>query len=211
MNRVMIDTTHDGLPAALNRIRSLAPGNLVALYDTGSPDIAATPADLAEIPSSLHTVLIDQGFTGSPNLKARIRDCENGAWTLANAVNKTGWDVARPMLYLGFPDTAIEAYNAGWRGDVWLVQSSGTAPVNPPVVPKGLNVVAVQWNFQNTEWDESVVFDASWPNVATAPPDPPAVLLGYVSFIQENFKATWTDFVVNKVQSTDGGNTWTKV
>lgn len=206
--RIMIDTTHDGLPSALNRIRSLPSGDLVALYDTGSPNIAATPADLAEIPANLHTVLIDQGFTGSPNLSANIRDCENGAWLIKNAVNKTGWNVSRPMLYLGFPDTALQAFNAGWRGDVWLVLSAGAPPATPPVVPTGLNVVGVQWNFSNVEWDESIIFDPSWPQPQTTPPPPPATLLGYVNYIQEGFKANWSDFVTKKVTSTDGGNTW---
>lgn len=173
MNRTMIDVTHDGLPAALPAIRALPAGNVVALYDTGSPDIAATPGDIAEIPSNLYTVFIDQGFTGSPNMHATVRDCENGAWSLANAVDKTGWHPARPTLYLGYPDTVTLAYQAGWRGDVWVVRPSDTAPTSPPAVPQGMTVVAVQWNYPGA-YDGSVIFDPTWPGgtVTTPPPVP---------------------------------------
>lgn len=174
MTRVMIDVTHKGFPAALRVIDLLPAGDIVALYDTGSPDIAATPGDIAQIPKTLHTVFIDQGFTHSPNFNATVRDCENGAWSIPRAVNKTGWNVPRPTLYLGFPDTAQAAFNAGWRGDVWLVRPSSVPPTSPPIVPKGLNVVAVQWQF-GTAFDRSVVFDATWPGVKmpTATPKPP--------------------------------------
>lgn len=161
MTRDMIDCTHDGFPAALPEILTMAAGDVVALYDTGSPDIAATSADVREIPSRLHVVMIDQGFTGSPNPSATIRDCENGAWSLGAATHTANWHVDRPTLYLGYPDTAQMAYNAGWRYDVWLVHPSDMPPTSPPVVPPGLNVVAVQWGF--SEFDRSVVFDPTWP------------------------------------------------
>lgn len=177
MPRVMIDTTHNGFPQALPHITNLPAGNIVALYDTGSPNIAATPADIAAVPARLEKVFIDQGFTGSPNLKADVRDVEQGAWTVQAAVNKTGWNVARPTLYVGFPDTVQEVFNAGWRGDVWLVHQSPTPPTSPPIVPAGINVVAVQWNFTNPNFDESVVFDSSWHSgvimpVPQVPPGP---------------------------------------
>lgn len=174
--RQMIDVTHDGLPNARQAIAGLMVGDLVALYDTGSPDIAATEADIQSIPKILDLVFIDQGFTGSPNLSANIRDCENGAWDLPHAVDKTGWNVKRPCLYLGYPDTAQKAYQLGWRGDVWLVQPNATPPDKPPFIPPGLNVVAVQWDFSNAGYDVSKVFDTTWPGepvnpvVATPPP-----------------------------------------
>ena len=169
MTRVMIDTTHGGFPAALVELKSLPAGNLIALYDTGSPDINATSGDIAQIPAQYTDVMIDQGFTGSPNMSATIRDCENGAWTLAKAVNKTGWNVPRPTLYIGSPDTVQEAYDLGWRGDVWLALSSNVAPNGPPAVLPGINYVGIQWNFQNASYDKSVIFDNSWPNVKPAP------------------------------------------
>jgi hypothetical protein len=173
MSRRMIDTTHNGLPAALSTIRALPAGNLVALYDTGSGGIAATAADIAEIPTNLTTVFIDQGFTGSPNIHATVRDCENGAWQLEKAVNKSGWNVPRPTLYVGFPNTVQEAYNLGWRGDVWTVRSSPTAPTSPPNVPPGINVVGTQWNFSNPNFDESVIYDNTWPEAKVTTPAQP--------------------------------------
>jgi hypothetical protein len=179
MTRVMIDATHDGLSAALPAINTLTKGDIVALYDTGSPGIVATPSDLKEINAFLEVVLIDQGFTGSPNLKANVRDVETGAWLMAKAVNKTGWNVPRPTLYIGSPDTQQQAFNAGWRGDVWLVMPSSVAPTAPPAVPEGMNVVAVQWNFSNPNYDESVVFDSTWPEAKV--PDPtPGVQTGWL-------------------------------
>lgn len=163
----MIDTTHAGLPVAIEHIRELSLNEIVALYDTGSPDIAATAADLALIPKQLIVVMIDQGFTGSPNANATVRDCENGAWTLQKAVNRAGWNVPRPTLYLGFPDTAQKAFNAGWRGDVWLVNPAHQAPTSPAPVPHGLNVVAEQWDFSNPNFDGSIVFDTTWPRRIT--------------------------------------------
>ena len=189
--RGMIDTTHNGLPTALPVIKAMPAGNIVGLYDTGSSGIVYTPADLATIPSNLYVVTIDQAFTGSPNLKATIRDCENGAWSLTNAVNKTGWNVARPTLYVGYPDTVQQAYDLGWRGDVWLALSSSSPPTKPPAVLPGINYVAIQWNYSNPNYDISVVFDPFWPGkapvtmsdyaVTTNPPgnwEGPAVFIG---------------------------------
>lgn len=175
MTRNMIDTTHDGFPVALAEIRKLAPGDAVALYDTGSPDIAATPTDIRQIPAQLHVVMIDQGFTGSPNPAATVRDCEKGAWPLGSAVVTVNWHATRPTLYLGFPDTVQMAHDAGWRGDVWIVVPSKVPPASPPTVPPGLNVVAVQWGFSSPDFDRSVIFDPTWPlkggdPVTTPPP-----------------------------------------
>lgn len=169
----MIDVTHSGLPAAMPAIKELVAGDLVALYCTGTPDIVATQSDKDSIPSHLTVVTIDQGFPGnSPNLTANERDCETGAWTLAQAVDKTGWNVTRPSLYLGFPNTFQEAYDAGWRGDVRLVMSSDSAPTAAPAVPDGITVTGIQWNFQNSNFDVSEMFDPYWPKEkpVTQPP-----------------------------------------
>lgn len=136
-------------------------GQIYAGYDTGSPGIPWSSADMASIPAGAVLLMIDQGYTGSPNPHANIRDCESGAWSLDRAVNRSGWDTARPTLYLGWPDTVNEAWSAGWRGDVWLAAPSATRPSSPPVVPAGINVVSVQWHYPGN-WDESVVFDDTW-------------------------------------------------
>jgi peptidoglycan hydrolase-like protein with peptidoglycan-binding domain len=114
-------------------------------------------------------LFIDQGYTGSPNLNATVRDCENGAWTLARAVDRTGWNVQRPTLYLGYPDTVQAAYEAGWRGDVWVALPGWDAP-RPPSAPAGINVVAVQ-NIYQAPFDLSTVYDPAWP-LAAAPSVP---------------------------------------
>lgn len=178
----MIDTTHAGLPTALPVIRGLGAGDVVAFYDTGSSFIEETAADLALIPAHLTVVMIDQGYTGSPNFKAKIRDCENGAWQLERAVDKTGWDVDRPTLYLGYPDTMQQAHDLGWRGDVWIVMPSPYPPTSVPTAPPGINIVGIQWNFSNPNWDGTELFDPTWPlkgdPVTTPPvPVPPALRL----------------------------------
>lgn len=174
MTRISLDTTHNGLPFAMERIKQLPNGSIVQLYDTGSPGIIATAEDINSVrtlPNIAHVVMIDQGFTGSPNMNAVVRDCENGAWTVQNAVDKKGWNVARPTLYLGFPDNAQQAFDLGWRGDVILVMAQDMAPSAPPLVPNGINVIAIQWNFKNPNWDEEVVFDDFWPEAKVTVPN----------------------------------------
>lgn len=194
MTRQMIDTTHNGLPASLEAIRALPADSIVAGYNTGTPDIVWTPADLAMIPADLTVTMIDQGYPGnSPNYSANERDCENGAWTIEDAVNKDHWNVVRPCLYLGFPNTFQEAYDAGWRGDVRLVQASSSAPSSPPTVPKGINVIAIQWNFSNPNYDGSVVFDPYWPKEAPVTTPTAAVPPGQWN---NPDKWTWKDCAV---------------
>jgi hypothetical protein len=161
----MLDCTHaNAATVPLDGIQ------LAALYDTGSPDIAATPADVARfVNARIPVVFIDQGYTGSPNLNATVRDCETGAWTLDRAVDRTGWNVQRPTLYLGYPDTVQAAYEAGWRGDVWLADE-GWNSGSPPTAPAGISVVAVQ-NLYLTGYDLSTVYDPAWP-LAAAPSVP---------------------------------------
>lgn len=210
MSRVMIDTTNAGFPVAIGAIDELDGGDIIAVYDTGSPAIAVSQADLNEIPVDLVIVTIDQGFTGSPNMKANVRDCENGAWTLARAVDKTGWDVPRPTLYLGYPDTVTKAYDLGWRGDVWIVNPSHVPPVDPPSVPEGINVVAEQWGYGNSNYDVSAVFDANWPEVKMSSPTPVPWHGVWVGTRDGTVTAEGNLDVIELV-SIDGGQTFTAV
>ncbi len=162
--RDMGDTTHSNIARLTARRGDL---DIVAGYSTGSPDIRWTAADW-DLFAGIPHVRIDQGYTGSPDMTATVRDCETGAWQLAKAVNRTGWNVPRPTLYLGSPDTAQMAHDAGWRGDVWIARPSPTPPTAPPQVPDGINVVAVQWAFNGT-YDWSAVFDPYWPAKPPAP------------------------------------------
>jgi hypothetical protein len=165
MTRTMLDCTHaNAATVPLDGIQ------LAALYDTGSPGIAAAPADVARfVNNRIPVVFIDQGYTGSPNLNAAVRDCETGAWTLPRAVDKTGWNVQRPTLYLGYPDTMQLAHDAGWRGDVWLELPGWTRPYPPESMP-GINIVAVQHTYL-PGYDLSTVYDPAWP-LAAAPSVP---------------------------------------
>jgi hypothetical protein len=160
----MLDCTHaNAATVPLDGIQ------LAALYDTGSPSIAATPADVARfVNNRIPVVFIDQGYTGSPNLNAYVRDCENGAWTIERAVDRTGWNVQRPTLYLGYPNTPQAAYDAGWRGDVWVVHP-GWFMTGPPPMPDGITCVAVQ-NVYLPAYDTSTVYDATWPLAASPVP-----------------------------------------
>lgn len=164
MTRNMADATHSGVPA-LTSVRGF---QLVAGYDTGTPDIDWTDSDWALFPGIPH-VTIDQGFTGSPRPEAIVRDCERGAWTLAEAI-AAPWTAERRTLYVGYPYTAAEAVSAGWRGDLWLVAPGWMGA--PPTVP-GCNVVAVQ-NWFLGSYDLSIVYDDSWPGGPAPVPSVPA-------------------------------------
>src|SRR5215469_16680762 len=165
MTRTMGDATHDMVPQ-LAAIRSRL--QLVAGYDTGSPDIDWTAADVAQF-SGLTVLMIDQGFTGSPNLKANIRDVEFGAWTPGQAVNRAGWNVPRPTIYCTLLETGYGLLTTpgvladGWRGDLWLA-IPGWQPGQPLPAAPGCTIVAVQNELDVANaYDLSVVLDPAWP------------------------------------------------
>lgn len=164
--RIMYDCIHDNVAAVKAVIK---PGDLVALYDTGSPDIRETAVDLAEFTGN-KTILIDQGFTGSPQSTANVRDVEPNAWSAARAVNTVNppWTVNRPTIYCDRSDLAdVKAH--GWTGDVWLARP-GPMPTSKPTDSQ-VNIVAVQFGFNENggRYDVSVVFDQNWPSRATIP------------------------------------------
>src|SRR5215469_4393621 len=131
MYRVMIDFTHDNLPAVLDLLPHY---DLAAIYGTGSSDIQETLADITRIRSTAFDgkplVMIDQGFTGSPQPLDTIRDVETGAWTPHAAVTEP-WDAENPTIYCT-RDTLPQVQAEGWKGRIWLAWpgfSSITAPV----------------------------------------------------------------------------------
>lgn len=133
---------------------------MVLGYVTGTPDIRWTPEDWNRFPES-RRVTIDQGGEGSPVLGAVVRDVETGAWQPKEAaVDRTGWNVPRPTIYCN-ENTLPRILAAGWKGDLWLAIPSAAPPATPPGVP-GCRVVAVQYRFESA-YDESVIFDDSWP------------------------------------------------
>jgi hypothetical protein len=149
---------HDAIHANVEAIPVNAP--VVMGYDTGTPDIKWTAADWARFttPRKVH---IDQGGRGSPVLTSTVRDVETGAWSPEMASRDTkGWNPARPTIYCN-QSTLPRVLAAGWRGDLWLAEPTGTPPSTPPIVPN-CTVVAVQYAFLNSS-DLSVVFDHDWP------------------------------------------------
>lgn len=174
LNRLMYDCIHDNV-STIKRL--FKPGNLVAGYLTGSPDIRWTAADFSNFPSQ-SVVTIDQGFTGSPVITAMVRDVERGAWTPANAV-KEPWTTPRPTIYCNKTDLQ-EVIALGWKGNIWLAHPE-PMPSTAPHYP-GVTVVAQQFGF-HSNYDVSVVFDTNWPH-SPAPVDVLSVTghAGYANF-----------------------------
>lgn len=163
MTRIMYDFTHDNVAYMRQHFPNLP---MIAFYGTGSPGIDWTDQDRALWPHAT-MVEIDQGASGSPVPTAAIRDVENGAWTPKSAVDITGWHADRRTIY-GSRTSIAACIAEGWRGDVWLAEPN-TNPTSAPVIP-GVNVVAVQNNWQ-PNYDASIVFDDTWyPGVVPAPP-----------------------------------------
>lgn len=152
--RKQYDCTHDHVHDVKAVIQ---PGDMVALYVTGSPDIRATAGDIALFNGHQITT-IDQGFTGSPVKTATVRDVERGAWTLHDAINEP-WEAERKTLYLS-RSLIPSAQEAGWHGDVWLAEWEAMPTIAPHFT--GLTVVAQQWANLGP-YDLSVVWDTTWP------------------------------------------------
>lgn len=177
MTRLMGDATHAGVPqlAAIRGRLQLAAG-----YDTGSPDIDWTPADWAQFPGIPH-VTIDQGYTGSPNPAATVRDVEYGAWAPGQAVSRDGWNTPRPTIYCTLRETGYGLLTTpgvladGWKGDLWLAIDSWQ-PGDPLPPAPGCTIVAIQNDYSNPGYDLSVVLDPAWPGVTEN--DMPTVLPG---------------------------------
>lgn len=155
MDRVMLDATGQNARwLAANQPRP----DLIAFYETGGPNIAWHPEDLALFPGCVR-VSIDQGFTGSPVTTATVRDVEAGAWSANPAEHDKPWTAPRKTIYCA-RNSIPDVLAGGWNGDVWLAWPGYNSP-NPPKVP-GCNVVAVQRDFE-TEYDRSIVYDTTWP------------------------------------------------
>lgn len=165
MTRSMGDATHDNVSALVADRGNL---QLVAGYVTGTSSIQWTPSDWASFPG-MTLVTIDQGAYGSPVAAADVRDVESGAWTAAAAVDRSGWTAVRPTIYISL-DSLPSLETAGWQGDVWIADYTGTVPSGPPSMPAGMTCVA--WQYTDLggggAYDLSVVFDPTWPSVQEA-------------------------------------------
>jgi hypothetical protein len=145
--------------------------DMVAGYVTGDGDVPWTAEDWGRFFGKV-VVTIDQGSHGSPVPPADVRDVEAGAWTVGAAVSRAGWTATRPTIYCS-ASTLSALEGAGWKGDVWVADWTGTPPAGPYPVPAGMTCVAVQYTDKGGggAYDLSVVFDPAWPGGTTpAPP-----------------------------------------
>ena len=165
----MTRTMGDAIAANVPKLHA-ATFDLYAGYVTGTDgtkgtlQIKWTAADWSLFPASKR-VTIDQGY-GPHVLSATVRDVEAGAWSVAAAVNRTGWTAVRPTIYCSVSDLpALGA--AGWKGDVWVAWYNGN-PAFDFTPPPGINVVAKQYTDTGGggAYDLSTVFDPHWPQEA---------------------------------------------
>ena len=178
-DRFMLDCTHANLHTT-EVLAELSKVTMVACYTTGDPTVQWTTLDKAYVVSLGKTlVTIDQGFTGSPDLKANVRDVESSAWSATKAVDKTGWTTPRPTIYAARYDM-FDVINAGWKDDIWLSWPLSAIPTKEEVLkayPKltQANLIGVQIGFTH-QYDTSVVYDPYWPLLPPDPPKGPTVL-----------------------------------
>jgi len=174
---------------------------LVAGYDTGSPEVRWTDADKAYVRGlGLIFVGIDQGFTGSPVPATPVRDVERGAWSPEAAVNRAGWTAERPTIYAA-RDDMLTVVELGWTGDIWLAWPETFPPARDAVLAaypeyKRANLIGVQCGEDIAGlYDKSVIYDPYWPGRAPAPPAPP----------------TWTETLMQQLPTLREGATGTHV
>jgi len=165
----MGDATHDdvaALPAWLD---------IVAGYDTGSPDIDWTAADFARFPNSVH-VTIDQAFTGAPRYDSNVVDVETGAYSPAQVTNWMNHaTAARPTIYVNRGNEWAACVDAlaspNFKGDVWLSYPDWQPGQPLPPLPAGCRYVAIQNRLDvSNAYDLSVVLDPSWPEETAMTP-----------------------------------------
>lgn len=167
MTRTMIDCI--GSNAAWVRANLGIP-DMIAVYDTGSPDIRWTPAQKSLFPHSI-MVTIDQGGTGSPVTSDVVRDVEPHAWLAKLAEDPSHWSAAEPTIYCDRADLDTVVAD-GWRGNVWLAWPGWNGEPLPHA--DKVHFVAVQNGFF-TNYDKSVVLDDNWQSGVVVTPSPSAI------------------------------------
>lgn len=158
MNRTMIDGL--GINAAAMHAKMPHP-DLVAVYDTGTPNILWTPQDRSLF-QGITQVTIDQGYRSPLITRSMVRDVEPNAWTPSDAVKLNDWQTERPTIYCDRTDLQ-SVISLGWRRDVWLAWPGYTASTPPDLGP--VNIVAVQ-NTNGAIPELSTVYDPYWPYTA---------------------------------------------
>jgi hypothetical protein len=170
MTRDMGDATHADVASLLS-----LDIQIVAGYDTGSPDIQWTQADWDLFPGKLQ-VHIDQGSgdTRSAEAHALVFDVETGAFApdqaaaLINACTSP-----RPTIYVNRSNMdatiASAQQSSKWKGDIWLAYPGWRTGQALPPIPASCKFVAVQ-DFYASTYDVSYVLDDSWPELPPVPP-----------------------------------------
>lgn len=133
--------------------------DLIFWYGTGTSDIIWSAFERDLFPGIPH-VEIDQGYKDKLPTVAQVRDVENGAWTVAAAVNRATWAAARPTIYCT-RSTLPNVIAAGWKGDIWLAWPGWKG--EPLPAHPGCTIVAVQDQW-NQYFDRSTILDPNWPN-----------------------------------------------
>jgi hypothetical protein len=172
MTRLMGDTIHDNVNVLVAR----GDLQLIAGYDTGTPNIQWVPTDWSLFPDEIH-IHIDQAFGDTRVKEAHVLvfDIESGAFRpdQAAALIDTNQS-SRPTIYVNRDNMAATVASArqskNWRGDIWLA-CPGWKPGQPlPPIPPGTRYVAIQDVFARS-YDLSTVLDDSWPNPLDESPD----------------------------------------
>lgn len=176
MNRTMIDGL--GINAAAMHAKMPHP-DLVAVYDTGTPNILWTPQERSLF-QGITQVTIDQGYRSPVITRSIVRDVEPNAWPAGGAVRLNNWQAERPTIYCDRADLP-EVISLGWRRDVWLAWPGYTAPTAPDLGP--VNIVAVQ-NTNSAVPELSIVYDQYWPHT---PPQEDHMISGSVSYGEPAF------------------------
>jgi hypothetical protein len=180
---------------------------IVAVYRNGK--FAANDAAVAARFPGVPVAWID--VIGNDPAGAGVLDVENGDATPATAVH---WVAARhtveakPVLYVNrsnvtavFNAMAANGFKIGVHFRIWLATLDGTT-----TVPDMTGVVAVQAKGSDrtgANYDESVVYDATWHAAPVAKPVTPPASSAQGLLVT-------SDLEVANIASTDGGHTWTR-
>lgn len=166
--RIMGDTIHNNV-----QILRQLPIQLVAGYDTGTPDIRWVPADWNLFPDEIH-VHIDQAFGDTRAIEAHVLvfDVEAGAFRPDQAAELINNNTSpRPTIYVNrdnmYATIASAQLSPKWHGDIWLAFPGWKPGEVLPKLPLGCRYVAIQ-NVFGGNYDTSIVVDDSWPD---DPPD----------------------------------------
>lgn len=163
MAREMFDAIHANIASIPDKVN-----DLVAGYDTGTPDIKWTTEDWSKFPGT--KVHVDQGFGGAVHT-ATVQDIEPGAYAVGDIAGWVANSVAaRPTSYVN--QSELDAALKAGKQDIWLAAPGMSDTEALALMADNPRIVAVQNQWFKT-FDRSIVGDAHWP--AKAPVTPPPV------------------------------------